>query len=106
MPDVYLIGASVGVTLTTVAVVAEFVAARRAREQHGREIEELKARVAELEPVARRDRLTRRNVDVGESFLFNLVTMAEDEQVLRARIEYAIRLAEHVRDGGKPDDLK
>jgi len=102
MSDVLIAVLASGATLTAVGAVIGVLNDRR----HERRIDSLERRVTELEPSARHDRLRRTQADTGEAFLFNLVTMAEQEKVLAARIEYAIRLAEHVRAGGKPDDLK
>lgn len=100
MSDLALVGVSVGITLTAGGIVAGLYQTW----QHGRRIAALERRVSELEPAARHDRLQRDHTDTGEAFLFGLVSIGRDLEITRTKLDYYARMAQHVRDGGRPDD--
>ena len=71
---------------------------------HERRITGLEGENKEQARGNRHDRLGRAQTDIGEAFLFALISMSEDAKVLQTKIDYYTGLAEHIRNGGKPDD--
>ena len=71
---------------------------------HERRITGLEGENKEQARGNRHDRLGRAQTDIGEAFLFALISMSEDAKILQTKIDYYTGLAEHIRNGGKPDD--
>ena len=94
MPDYVIALASVGATLTAGGIIAGLYQTW----QHGRRIADLERRVTELEPAARHDRLQRDHTDTGEAFLFGLVSIGRDLEIMRTKLDYYARMAQHVVD--------
>lgn len=55
-------------------------------------------------PSSRHDKLSLVKADLSEQALFDLGSLMTEYQVLGARLDYALRRWEHVRNGGDVDD--
>ena len=70
---------------------------------YGRRIGALENKVDEMTPKPNsKARMEHR--DVGEQFLFGLISLQDDMEILRAKLLYYQRCAKHVANGGSPDD--
>lgn len=88
------------------AVMREHSRRLGALEADNKRIAELDKRLAELEAVKPHTRIARTQQDIGEAFLFQLAHLLEDKAIVDERLRQIQDLAEHVRAGGKPDDLR
>ena len=97
MYQLYLVIASVGLTLAVVAVLAG------AAKVHNHE-----QRIARLEqranPASKHDLRHLERQDIGEATLFDLAHAREQVELLTGWIDYATRRARHVASGCSPDD--
>jgi hypothetical protein len=97
MSNLFLVVASVGLTLAVLAVLSGAAKVR----DHERRLAELERRA---NPASRHDLRALERHDIGEATLFDLAELRDLQQRLAERIEYASRRALHVASGGRPDD--
>ena len=97
MYQLYLVIASVGLTLAVVAVLAG------AAKVHNHE-----QRIARLEqranPASKHDWKYLERQDIGEATLVDYARIRSELKVAQDWLEYATRRARHVASGGSPDD--